>query len=288
MKQKAFINIICGLFLLTIRFADAQNAKWVTVEGGAWGANISDVQGRKQALGAARIEAIKQVVGLQIYEETFLSKTGVTSNKTIRLFDTFSRISQTYSSGKIIEEYILRQWTEVIKGIPYYKVKIKALVVVDSGEVDPSFKVKIILPKDVFYVDKTGRGEELKFKLWASQDCYFYLFNIMANDSVQVILPNKFIKNNAYKKADTIQPYEKILRNLALEVSLPDKQAQTTETLYLIGLKDKVDINTFHKETNIYSYKATIQNIQKWLVQIPRNRRTETLQTIEIISRKNH
>lgn len=286
MIRKNGLLFIIFLIIICFKYSIAQNAKWVTTEGGAWGANITDVDGRKRALDAARSEAIKQVVGIQITEETYFSKSEITNDKKSKLFDAFSRLCQSNSAGKIIEEEILRQWVEVINGIPYYKVKIKVLVAEDSGKADPNFVVKIETPKDVFYVDEAGSGEELQFKLWASQDCYLYLFNIMANDSVQLLLPNSYIKNNAYKKLEKLQSFEKVFQNLALEVSLPDNQEHTLEALYVVALKDNVTFNSFafasQPGTEVYSYQTAIQDIQKWLIQIPRDRRTETMQIIEI------
>jgi hypothetical protein len=272
------------------KFSIAQETTWVEVNGICYGVNITDVEGRKLALNNARSEAVKQVVGVHISEMNYSKITSLTKDNKEKIIDVFSSLSKANSSGRIINETILKEWTEIKNNIPVYKVKIKALVAEDSGKIDPAFKVRIEMPNDVFYVDEAGRGEELQFKLFASQDCYLYLFSIMANDSVQILLPNSYIKNNAYKKAAQIQSFEKVFQNLALEVSLPDKQEHTLEALYVVALKDDVAFNNFgsanRSGTEVYSYQTAIQDIQKWLIQIPRDRRAETMQIIEIRFRK--
>jgi hypothetical protein len=266
--------------------AHAQTGKWAEVSGLCNGANITPEEGWKKAINNARANAIKEVVGVHITEEIYRNISETSVNESGKIYDTFAKLSRSNSSGKIIEEEILDKQTVVENDIPVYKVRLRAKVAEDSGNNDPDFNVKIIMPKTVFYDRGPNNSDELTFDIWASKNCYIYLFNILSDESVSLLIPNSYVRDNFYSIDKEIQEFEKDLSNLSFEVALPSGEDNAVEALYLVALKNKLDfvssgLNDID-EGIISGYQAAISDIQGWMIQVPRDQRTEALKSFEI------
>lgn len=264
----------------------AQTGEWAEAVGICNGANITPAEGWKTAINNARAKAIKQVVGVHITEEVYRNISETSNDDASVIHDAFSRLSQSNSYGKIVEEEILDKQTTIKNDIPVYKVILRAKVVEDKGRDDPGFTVEIVMPKDVYYDRGSNRSDELKFDIWASKDCYVYLFNILSDDSVSLLIPNRYVQNNFYSINKDIQEFEKQLSNLSFEVGLPNGIDNVIEALYIVALKNKIDFvsNNISERTGgiIPTYQAAITDIQSWLIQIPRDQRAEFLKSFEI------
>ncbi len=283
-----------SIFILFLAFSAssirAQEGMWVTSTGRSGSEGITPEEGRAKALDIARGEAIKQVVGVKISEELF-SNTGelMKNNKSEEYFDTFARLSRSTAAGKILKEE--KQFETVIEnGIPVYIAHLRAYVVKETGESDPSFVAQIDLKSPVF-IDRgdPARNDRVDFQISASKDCYLYLFNLLADDSVQLVMPNIYLKNNAYAVEKKEQEFEKDIRLMGMEfiAELPHGVNRAKEALYLIALKDKYDFRSENFNQNgqkniIPTYKAAMTDIMNWLIRIPPDRRTEAFQSYEI------
>jgi hypothetical protein len=274
------------LFYIVFNSVFAQQSEWIRSEGQCVIANITPEEAKATALQRARTEAIKIAVGINIREETFRNVGESITSKKNEYFDFFNRLNVTTSYGKIIDERIILDTLIFNNNYLLRKVIIDAKVEKERGLPDPNFKAEIVLDKDVFYVRKNGEGENLIFKLWANQDCYFYLFNIMSNDSVQVLLPNSFVKDNFYSASKEIQQYEKAFENLNFVAGIPNQKERVVEGLYLVALKEKIDFNSYTINTTnknfMPSVSTAVTTIQSWLINIPLNKRTDALKLIEI------
>ena len=142
------------------------------------------------------------------------------------------------------------------------------------------------MSKSVFYVRGPNRSDELTFDIWASKNCYLYLFNILSNDSVSLLIPNSYIRDNYYSVDKEVQEFEKGLSNLSFEVALPPGKDYVIEALYIVAMKNKLDFvsNSLNgSEAGIIpGYQAAIADIQAWMIQVPRDQRTEALKSFEI------
>jgi len=283
------LRLIIFYTLIFYTFIFAQSGQWTETEARFFGANVTPEEGQRKALEIARSEAIKKVVGIKVNEETFRHITEIQApNQQDEFFDVFSRIGRSTISGKIIkEEYRFNTYIE--NNIPVYYVNLRALVVEEDGKPDPAFSVKIIMPRDVFY-DRglQSKNDNLNFKIEATKDCYIYLFNILANDSVQLLIPNQFIRDNSYNVGKIEQEFEKKIKSAGInfKVALSPYRTSQKEALLVIALKDKIDFvsDNFSKDGQsiITTYKAAMTDIMNWLVQIPFDRRTEAFKSFEI------
>jgi hypothetical protein len=286
------MKILNTIFLnLVITFASfAQEGTWVSTTGRFMGANVTPEEGKKNALEIARAEAIKQVVGLKVTEETFrnISETQH-GDAQLDYFDVFSRLNRSTSTGRIIDEdYSIE--TVLENDVPIYIAKLNAKVVEEIGETDPGFNVNINLPKDVYYSrsDVLSENDAIDFEITASKDCYIYLFNIMSSDSVQLVLPNQYIGNNYYDSNKAEQEFEKQMNNVGMKfnVYLPEGKSLANEAFLVIAIKEKVDFKSdnFHQDglSIIPTYRAAMTDIMSWLIQIPADMRTEAFRSFEI------
>ena len=267
-----------------------QQVKIVETVGTCYGIDKTPDQARKKALESARSEAIKQAVGVKITEETFRNVTEVLTGKSATEFrDVFSSFNKSSSHGKIIQEDV--KYEQKFEGeIPIYIARLKASVIEEEGKPDPAFQVKIVLERMDLY-DRGGdrsKNDELKFKLWVSQNAYLYLFTITANDSVQLLLPNKYILDNYFAIDRNEQEFYKKMQQLKMRfvVGLPQDKEESEEGLLLVALKNKIDFTSGNFSADgegvIPTYKAALTDIMQWLVQIPLSERAEIFEIYTI------
>ena len=274
------VLIVCGIAL-------PQEGTWVETSATCLAVNISVEQAKKKALEDARSEAIKIVAGVNVREEVFRNVSEViTGDNASQFNDLFTKFNRTSSFGKIVEESVEYK-VELDGDFPRYTAFLKAKVVEEKGKADPSFTSEILLGKNILYDrGRIDKNDKIEFKLRASQDCYLYLFNILSNDSVQMILPNEYIPDNSFRVSLTQQGYESKIKNLGLTfpVGLPEGRDNVVEGLMLIALKEKTDFVSPNLSSGgiIPTYKAAITDIMNWLVGIPLDKRTESFQSFEI------
>ena len=288
-KMITLIYVMCLYWMP----ASAQEATWISTTGSYVGTDVTPGEGKHRALDIARGEAIKQVVGVKVQEELFRSLGELIKGKeTEEYFDTFAKLCRSTAAGRILQEEVTYR-TVVQKDVPVYMADLKALVAGEKGSPDPSFKIEVLLNAPIL-MDRgdPSKNEEVRFTISSTQPCYLYVFNLLSNDTVQMILPNRFLKHNRYEPGKQEQVYERDLREMGMRftVELPKGQIRAKEAVYVIGLKDNVEFNSDHftqrGSSTIPTYSAAMTDIMNWLIQIPADRRAEAFQSYEI--RRSH
>lgn len=282
-------NVIIVLIVLFMQVCKvySQNSKWVVDSGVCSVANLLPEAAMKKSKEIAETEAVKSFVGVTVKENIYYKQSESSVNKNSEILDMFSKLNTSTSSGRIIEEKIISQNIYIDNNQPFCKTVIKALVAKDTIQNDPSFTAKIIMEKDVFYDRGNLRGNDVvSFKIWASQDCYIYLFNIMSNDTVQMLIPNSYLKDNFYSIQPNRSKLLEQIKKLTFSVQLPKDKEQTTEMLMLVAFKNKIDLSAINLNMDdngiMASYNSAIVDIQKWLMNIRADLRTECTQIFEI------
>jgi len=291
MKCKNVLFTITFVFISSGYFY-AQDGVWVEASGKYLGANVTPDEGRRKATDQAENNAIEQVVGIHVQEEIYSSKTETSlGDNPSELEEVFSKLTRSSTLGKIIKKEIVVNTITIENDIPDYKVTIKALVVEEKQQPDPSFEAKIIIPTELFY-DRgdINKNDLLTFKLWSSKNAYLYLFTL-SNDEAKLLIPSELIPNNFYSTSNEIQEFEKTLDKIQFRVGLPSNKNINKEALFLVALKDKVDFISenygIDKFDVIPTYKTAVTDIMNWLIKIPRDRRTEVFSSYEIRKFKN-
>jgi len=250
--------------------------------GHCYSTEVTPDEGWHRALQDAEASAIRDALGVAVSGHTFqLASESMKGDKPTDYLSTFSELNTTTTSGRIVAERIVDSTLTTESNLPIYSVKIWAMVAKDEGEPDPGFQLEIHLDKDVYY-DRgdLDRNDEVNFSISASQDCFLYIFDIMANDSVMLLTPNIYSKDNFYSSIEGAEGFRKKLAKLPfdLRVGLPPKKDLTTEMIYVVALKKPIDFcfSTTAEESSgiLPTYQSAILDLQKWLVRIPQDLRT--------------
>lgn len=250
-----------------------QSAEWVTVTGESYGENKTPEEARKSALQDAREKAIAEVVGIAIASQKIDLQTNY--------IDAFSSLSQSATNGKIIEEKIVRWDVENIKiskdkpPVLMYKVTLKAKVAKEEYALDPKFKLSVQL-NNLSFREK----EEMIIKIKSSKDAYITVFNILSNDTVIILFPNQFMKNNFLNadKVYEIPSREWREKGIHFRTGLPSGMDKVSEMIMVIGTKENIPFQP--KELREWgtgvlpTYQDAITAVNRWLVSIPLNKRT--------------
>lgn len=281
--MKSVVNVLIS-YLLIFSCVFSQDVKIVKASGECLiSGDMTLSQARSKALDMARAEAIKQAVGVLVQSEIFRIESEEKKGVNQRYHEIFSALNTSVSYGRIIEEKILVDTlvSENVGDKNYFvwKVEISAKVVMESN-FDPSFWIELNLNKDIY-----RDGEEIILEIGASKDCYVMILNILHNDSVLVILPNKYI-GDLYLKAGQRYRFPPKGSVYSLIASL-NGASRLTESLMVIGTREKYEF-TGLKLTEygdfgvIPSYKIAVFELMKWLSKIPPSMRATAFKTYEI------
>jgi len=249
----------------------------VTVEGNSSMENITKEDARRLAIEDAERNAVEQVAGVTVSADTLVSNFTVSS-------DVISAIPY----GKVIEREIITENIQVIKdetkGRPYsiYHVKMKVKVAKEKGVADPYFKLDASLNRTVF-----KDGEEMQIKIKPARDCYITIFNILEDDSVLTLIPNRHIRDTFIKANEyLIFPDEGIKKmGINLKVHGVDGKNITKEKIYILCFKQPVDFGSKFEEGIFGIYKgssAFIKELKREVVDIPLSERAERFLPYEI------
>lgn len=190
---------------------------WVTSEGSVpFGEETTLGEAKVKSLEYARRSALQQAVG------TLVQRKSVVYN-----FQLAEDLVQTTVRGVIVREEILREGPQEIRitGKPMalmYVTKIRASVRPVRLERKNTIALKASLNKTTFTA-----GEEMDVHVVPDQEVFLHIFSVGQDDTVSVLLPNRFTKDNRVAaKADFVFPSESQKSNgLHLRV-FPSKTAK--------------------------------------------------------------
>jgi hypothetical protein len=249
-----------------------QDAKWVTVEGIAPIENVTKSEARKMAIDNARREAVEKVVGVDILSETMVINYNVSGD-----------VVRTIPHGKVIGVEILKEDVELIPPknpgeAPFlaYKVKIRALVAEEKGRADVFFKLDAQINRTVF-----KEGDFIEIKVTPSKDCFVNIFNILEDEKVLVLFPNRFSRNG-FVKANTTLVFPDDAdrkRGITLRAFVDEGKEKVDEIFHILALKEPLQLNTAKFKEGIFGIyngqSALVNDLVKSIVGIPLQDRAE-------------
>ncbi len=249
----------------------------VIVEGFSAMENITKEDARRLAIEDAERNAVEQVAGVTVSADTLVNNFTVSA-------DVISAIPY----GKVIEKEIIEEDIKTIKDekrktpSSIYHVKLKAKVAKEKGNIDPYFRLDASLNRTV-YKD----GDEMQIKIKPSRDCHITIFNILEDDSVLTLIPNRHIRDTFIKANEhLIFPDEGMKKEgINLKVHGVDGKNITKEKIYILCFKQPVDFGNKFEEGIFGTYKgatAFIKELKREVVDIPLSERTERFLPYEI------
>jgi len=272
--MKLIQSIFC-FFLLAIcpSLSMAIESEWVTIEGVASLENVTKTEARRMAINDARRVAIEKVVGVEILSETMIINNEV-SGDVICSFPYGKILDQ-----KILKEYVISEQSKDRGGAPLltYKVEMRALVSKEKGKADPYFRVAAKINRKVF-----KNGDQIELRVTPTKDAYISVFNIIEDQTVLILLPNRFREDNFVKANKTLIFPSKADRKsgIALEAFIGDGKARTDEMFYIIALKEPIKFDSAKFSEGIFGLydgnSGLVHDLVKETVGIPLSQRAET------------
>lgn len=288
-RQAGFSFLFVLLLVLPrsgIAQTNSDEPQTVEVERRVFAGDKTPNEARKQALEEAQAEAIRQVVGTQVQ----MDRERVTIETGDDVVDRFSQIVRTGASGRVVDHEVLEEDRREIGGEVFQYLRIRATVQPEQGQMDPGFNVKLRLnDEDRVFVDRGARTEndEVIAEIEVTKDAYLTLFSVTP-DTLQVIWPNSITSNTFVSANTTVQFPPKELRDagIRLRVQVPDGKSQITERLVAVATKEKVPFRPVPeyqvKEGQLTTAQASVQALNRWLVEIPLDQRALATVTYDV------
>ena len=237
---------------------------WFEVIGTAIIQNISPEEARELAIQKACKKAIEYYSGVEISGRTLSLQ--AESNEKI-LLDNFLQLINQTSNGIILEKEVLDEYTKVSGNILKKVVILKVKVGKQKGEKDPYFNLTANLNREYF-----KENENLEITVIPTKDCYLTVFNICSNDSVYIIFPNQYRKDNYVEAGEEfILPNENDRKiGLSFPVYLLPGKEEDTEIIKIIATKKPILFQSFQSISAYGTYQSAIIELLKQLIKIPR------------------
>lgn len=273
--------LLLGAFLLYSQVAavQAEEQEWYSGEGIAPIVHITVEKARQLAWDQALVDALSQA-SLEVTGATIMriDESGEGGG------DQFSQFVRTATRGRIVAVDTLLDEAEqrTVAGGErrelVYRVAMRARVQPEMGRPDPGFQLELDLNKELF-----ADGENLSLELAATRDCYITLFNLYANDSLLVLLPNELLRDNRLQTGQTLVVPP---RNAGWDLSvglLPGRETDR-EMLLAVATRSEIPFPAARvARQGLMSMDEALLTVNRWLAAIPSDQRTEAVAFYRIV-----
>ncbi len=250
---------------------------WVEVEEARSFSNaVAPDKAKQELLQVLRNKAISKKVPANVEVTSLLTDMmsdagGVANEQTA-----WSGFFRSTVSGVITAEQTLIDTLQAIQGGYKKTIRIKAYVEPVSGQRDAGFYIDVALENNLLKA-----GDELAFSVTPSKDCYLYVFNLMADQNIMLMLPNEYFEENFIKGGTTMAIPDPVIRKYRkFRVAPMPGEELTSESVYIVCTKEKVpairDLPQIGTTLRVFSGKSQdFVKLQRWLTNIPLNQRVE-------------
>lgn len=231
-----------------IDFSGQKDGIWVQVEGiVSLAEDMTVAEAKARSRDEARRKAIEKAVGTFVKSQTIIYNAQVAED-----------LVHSLVRGIVVEEQILeegvRQLGQEAGGIALlYATKLKAKVKPLRVELKGDFKVKAALNKTVFQ-----EGEEMQITAVATKAAHFHVFNVGQDDTVTVLLPNRFTSSHADQaRQELIFPDEsQRTMGIRLRVFPPQGERKAMEKIKVIATTKQIDLMKGRIREGVYQVYA--------------------------------
>lgn len=252
----------------------------ITATGEASLANVTPEEAQKTALQKARLSAVEMACGVKLQAESF-----------VRDYVLLGDFIHAVSYGHIVSEEVKSWKVEVEQKNPRtppaltYLVTIKASVLQEKGNPDPSYQAKVRLNKNVYQ-----SGDEMVIHVSATKPSYLTVLNFTADDRVILLFPNALRRNNRIEREQEYQIPSSSDREgiLKLEVSNLPGHKRDTEYIKVIVTTKPIPLLEGMAFKGQYGVMDTVSvattEIARLISSIPVHERAESTAAYEIVS----
>lgn len=232
-------------------------------------------EARQQAIRRAQAEAVRQVVGTQVQAD----ETSIRQETETTLVERYDQFIRTGAAGRVTDYTVLEEGVEERGQQTYYRVRVRAAVVPETGQPDPGFSVRLALNDQLFFDrGRPAASDEIIATVEATKDAYLTLFSITA-DTLQVIWPNAIVEEAVAPANAPVQfpPPDLRAQGLRLRAEVPPERQRATERLLVVATKSMIPFRPTPAfdvtDGALKTVQANVQALNRWLVNIPLGQR---------------
>lgn len=266
---------LCGISLLIFPVgAEAQQGTWVDIRTDYYVDERESVHEAKQKLlHYAREQALAKVVGIQISGATLSSETETQES----YFSSFQQLISTSHSGKIMDEESPRYHLELEGQALRLWITYRGKVAEETDRPDPGFQLQLSSDRSVYQL-----GDPIRFTVTSSMDAYITVVSILPDNRAAIIFPNRFMRENRIlahqpRRIPSVEE-ERMVAFTASESE--DMKAPYSEIVMVIATKTPVQFGQLLSDTE---YTDAWLSINRMLLNIPRNMRTEQMVQVTVV-----
>lgn len=266
-------NYLLILLLLFSSNIIAQKSSKVTAEWTYIGNKTQSIEEiEREAINRAKIKALEKA-GVKERVKTYSSLFRRTENQNYDKVFTSSFFSE--KEGAVTEYKIIEKSHSYKEGLPVCYVKIKANVIKYETKTDYSYKASISGITPVYY-SETGEYP-LEFDFTPTKDTYLTIFGLW-NEEIILLFPSELEAKHAKRDESTIFKKNKkyIFGDDPAYTLYNEKEKSTGYRLIFV----------MHKEENIFSEELNIDNMWKWIFEIPRELRNVEIENFTVYNKK--
>lgn len=247
-------------------------------------ADVTPAEARRRAIDEGLAEAARRVAGVRVQASALSTMRedgrGIASG--------FSSVILLDAAARATDYRVEEEGWETLRpagGEPqlYLRLRLTATVERESGEPDPTFSAELSLNATRFELPASrgagdGPREELIATVRTSHAAYLTLF-ALADDSAERLFPNEYlpsVESRATVAAELPDP-EWRERGLHLRPSLPAGRPSRRELLMLVATRTPPPRPP---------QRASVVELQRWLLSIPRSTRTIAFTPYETVRRE--
>lgn len=262
--------VIVMLTAFTFNFSIAQEVINVTGAKGSGiiAGSITPAQAKQEALNQAKVEALRLAgvtENLQSYQSLFKSEI----NNDFSEF--FSSDVQAELQGAVKNYTIVKEENKVNGSVFSIEITIDATVVLYDAKPDPTFSIRVNGIKGIY-----DNGEELKFSVFATQDCYLHIFNITDYDSF-LLYPNPHEEQKVITASKNVEfPFGHV--NYWLEKNPKAKGVEMNRVVFVFTKQPVKFLNFTLKDDQVTSNEA----IFSWIYSLMPDQRKVDFQVFTI------
>jgi len=252
--------------------------RWVEASGAAYLQSRSADEAEHLALRKALENAVRIAAG----EKIDVTQLQIVTENDNQLRDAFIQVSEVDVQGYVTEYHDLRWESLSVENpdktrppIPGFVAHINAYVVPPKGERDGAFWIRVGIN------NVTLREEDdVVFTVNSSQDAYITMLNIQSKGEVVVVIPySPYVEELFIRQSESMTFPSQEMREggFHLRAQVPEGMDAVAESFLIVATRERVAPPQPEDGSQL-----DITDLNRWLANIPRNRRAEDVVVFDI------
>jgi hypothetical protein len=189
---------------------------------------------------------------------------------------------QTSTFGRIVREQVV-YGARLENGVPVYSATLLAEVALEQGTPDPTFTLEFETEPETHAF---RAGETIRVWVAASRDCYLTLLNLREDGTVSVLFPNRHAADNRLTAGEG-RGLPASSHAFEIRAELAGAGPAGAEQILAVATLDRVSFAPLQSRANPSELAGesnpTLIALNRWLMQIPAERRTEALWNYKVV-----